>query len=1019
MSTTSERVKSCDLHPSQPWVLSALYTGHLFIWNYLTGTVVKSIEACDQPIRCAKFIARKQWVICGSDDMMIRVFNINTLEKIATFEAHVDYIRCIDVHPTQPYVLSSSDDMQIKMWNWEDKWNCQQVFEGHQHYVMQIKWNPKDSNTFASASLDRTVKVWSIGSPLPNYSLEGHEKGVNSIDFYPGGDKPYVISGADDRSLKIWDYQTKSCVQTLEGHTANVCAVGYHPKLPIILSGSEDGTVRIWHSTTYRLETTLNYGLERCWSLAVTPHSNKVAVGYDEGTIVIGLGQEEPVCSMDASGKLLMTSGNNNDIVSCSLRGVGASGVQDGDRIDVQTKDLGNCELFPQKIIHNSNGRFVAVCGDGEYIIYTATALRNKSFGSALDFAWSSEGTGDYAVRETTSRLRVFKNFKETQVFKPPFSCEGLHGGNLICMTCSEFVVFVDWTDCRLVMRIDVKGPRDVFWSQDGEHVVLACEDSFYVLKCEQDLINEMLATGQAHPEDGIEGAFTLLDEVGESVESGQWVGGCFLYTNSASRLNYYVGGEVLTLSHLDRQLFLLGFVAKENRVFLMDKNQHITSYSLLESVLQYQTAVVRRDFDLADELLGTIPREKYNDIARFLESQGFKDTALMVADDPDQKFDLALQLEKLDVALEIMNNEIVPNAAPDDADVQSRWKQLGDLALSGGKLALAEECANKASDLAGLLLMHTCSGNVAGVRDIIAKANESGRANIAFVGSLLLNDKRACVEILHKAGRDAESAFFARTYAPSLTTECVARWKEALKENNPKAASALADPVEHAELFADFQEAIAVQQAVDAATEGKTCPAVAYPEMAGNLNAVLLDVVREHGPEAISHMYQHYGGAGGAGMAAAQQAQAAAEAERQAQAAAEAERQAQAAAEAERQAAQAAAEAERQAQAAAAAEAEQQAAAAAEAEQQAQAAAAAEAERQAQEQAAAAAAAAAEEERRRKEQEELLRQQRIQQEELAAAAAAAEQDVDDELEDDDDLGGDLDDEMDDFDDWA
>lgn len=51
------------------------------------------------------------------------------------------------------------DDMLIKLWNWEKQWSCQQVFEGHTHYVMQIVINPKDNNTFASASLDRTLKV--------------------------------------------------------------------------------------------------------------------------------------------------------------------------------------------------------------------------------------------------------------------------------------------------------------------------------------------------------------------------------------------------------------------------------------------------------------------------------------------------------------------------------------------------------------------------------------------------------------------------------------------------------------------------------------------------------------------------------------------------------------------------------------------------------------------------------------------------------------------------------------------
>lgn len=53
----------------------------------------------------------------------------------------------------------SPDDMLIKLWDWDKKWSCSQVFEGHTHYVMQIVINPKDNNQFASASLDRTIKV--------------------------------------------------------------------------------------------------------------------------------------------------------------------------------------------------------------------------------------------------------------------------------------------------------------------------------------------------------------------------------------------------------------------------------------------------------------------------------------------------------------------------------------------------------------------------------------------------------------------------------------------------------------------------------------------------------------------------------------------------------------------------------------------------------------------------------------------------------------------------------------------
>jgi len=56
-------------------------------------------------------------------------------------------------------VIISVDDSTIKLWDWEKKWACTQIFEGHTHYVMQIKINPKDNNSFASASLDKTIKV--------------------------------------------------------------------------------------------------------------------------------------------------------------------------------------------------------------------------------------------------------------------------------------------------------------------------------------------------------------------------------------------------------------------------------------------------------------------------------------------------------------------------------------------------------------------------------------------------------------------------------------------------------------------------------------------------------------------------------------------------------------------------------------------------------------------------------------------------------------------------------------------
>ena len=317
----------------------------------------------------------------------------------------------------------------------------------------------------------------------------------------------------------------------------------------------------------------------------------------------------------------------------------------DGERIVLSEKELGAVELFPQAVMHNANGRFVAVCGDNEFVIYTAQALRTKSFGSALDCVWSSGGVGDYAVREAPTRVKVFRNFKETAAFKPPVSAEGLSGGALLGVRSADTVCFYEWDTARMVRRIEVAA-RSVTWNDSGELVAIASDDAFFVLRFSKEAAAAGFAGDPASiGEEGIEAAFELQHEVSDKVRGGVWVGDCFVYTNSANRLNYYVGGEVMTLAHLDRRMYDLGYLAKEGRVYLMDKAGTVVSYALCLAVLEYQTAVVRRDFTAANRILPEIPRAHLNAIAKFLEGQGFKEQALNVADDPDVKFDLALQV--------------------------------------------------------------------------------------------------------------------------------------------------------------------------------------------------------------------------------------------------------------------------------------------------------------------------------------------------------------------------------------
>ncbi|KAL8458178.1 hypothetical protein ACS0TY_035896 [Phlomoides rotata] len=831
LAQRSERVKSVDLHPTEPWILASLYSGSVCIWNYQTQTMVKSFEATELPVRSAKFIARKQWVVAGADDMSIRVYNYNTMDKVKVFEAHTDYIRCVAVHPTLPYVLSSSDDMLIKLWDWEKGWACTQIFEGHSHYVMQVTFNPKDTNTFASASLDRTIKIWNLGSPDPNFTLDAHLKGVNCVDYFTGGDKPYLITGSDDHTAKVWDYQTKSCVQTLDGHTHNVSAVCFHPELPIIITGSEDGTVRIWHSTTYRLENTLNYGLERVWAVSYMKGSRRVVIGYDEGTIMVKLGREVPVASMDNSGKIIWSK--HNEIQTVNIKSVGADyEAADGERLPLAVKELGTCDLYPQSLKHNPNGRFVVVCGDGEYIIYTALAWRNRSFGSALEFVWSSDG--EYAVRESTSKIKIFtKNFVEKKSIRPTFSAEHIYGGTLLAMCSNDFICFYDWAECRLIRRIDVN-VKNLYWADSGDLVAISSDASFYILKYNRDVVSAHLDSGRPVDEQGVEDAFELLYEINERARTGLWVGDCFIYNNSSWRLNYCVGGEVTTMFHLDRPMYLLGYLANQSRVFLIDKEFNVIGYTLLLSLIEYKTLVMRGDLDRANEVLPSIPKEHHNSVAHFLESRGMIEDALAVATDPDYKFELAIQLGKLEIAKEIAT----------EAQSEAKWKQLGELAMSAGMLEMAEECLKQANDLSGLLLLYSSLGDAEGIEKLAYLAKEHGKNNVAFLCLFTLGKLEDCLQLLIESNRIPEAALMARSYLPSKVSEIVALWRKDLNRINPKAAESLADPEEYSNLFEDWQVALAVESKV-AETRGNFPQADEYVQHADRSTASLVEIFR------------------------------------------------------------------------------------------------------------------------------------------------------------------------------
>uniref|UniRef100_A0A453T9W8 Protein kinase domain-containing protein n=1 Tax=Aegilops tauschii subsp. strangulata TaxID=200361 RepID=A0A453T9W8_AEGTS len=283
-----------DAHQTEPLIITGHRFGDVQIWNSDTQKVVDWVKASEEAVSNVKFIARMRWLVAVAYDCFFHVYKYEKeLEKVTSFKAHgyYDWGRCsLDVHPTQPYVLSACR-MQVKLWDWDQDWNCIQTFEEHSDNINEVKFNLEDTNSFASASDDCTVKVWSLDSPKSKYTLPGHSHHVYSVDFFKRDGRQYLISGCKDKTAKIWDLQKKECVQTLQ-HECDVNSVFAHPSLPLLVTGGEDGAVRVWSSTDFRLKRKLGVSMP-VRGFACLTGSERVAIAHYYGMSVMEIGDEE------------------------------------------------------------------------------------------------------------------------------------------------------------------------------------------------------------------------------------------------------------------------------------------------------------------------------------------------------------------------------------------------------------------------------------------------------------------------------------------------------------------------------------------------------------------------------------------------------------------------------------------------------------------------------------------------------------------------------------------------------
>lgn len=287
-------------------------------------------------------------------------------------------------------------------------------------------------------------------------------------------------------------------------------------------------------------------------------------------------------------------------------------------------------EINAQSVRFAPSGRYFAVLSDSDYIIYAYPKYSNAAFGSGSDLVWATVNPSNhtYATRLDNGTVEVYSNFTRLKSFKTNFSNEGIFGGRLLAIKSKEFITFYDWQEFHVVRRIDATSEvKHVFWSDDGRNMVMVLEDSFYLLQYNAEVVDEAFQQGsisEEDQEDGLEEAFTFIEQYTDEPISGQWVSNeCFVFINKKGNINYLIGGRVMKLGSSGKKQYILGYDSKQNRLYLVDKALNVYAHRLLMSVLNFQAAIMNGELEKAVSLKPSIPESQHGKLAKFLETNG------------------------------------------------------------------------------------------------------------------------------------------------------------------------------------------------------------------------------------------------------------------------------------------------------------------------------------------------------------------------------------------------------------
>ena len=335
-----------------------LATGDVVTLDGTTGSQKAVLSGHTDWVRSLAFSTDGTSLVSGSDDMTIKLWDMQTGGVVKTFHGHTTDIYSVSISADHAIIASGSHDNTIRLWDIQTG-GCNHIMDQKEE-VLHVKFSPIDPQHFTSVSGNHRVQQWDINGSHNNssyngscfaFSLDGTQfllcHGANIVVQNPN-------SGAIVAKFCIPDSPATGCCFSPDGRLIAISAY----KAAYIWS--------IPGSNPRHVETFVGHSL-KITSLVFSSPSSLITSSYDNSVKFwqIGTPGQDPVM-----GHPRPTPLNLAPIVSTTLQakdGVTVSTDSDG---MVTTWDIstGHCKTSlqtPAKNIHSDvrlvNGRLIVV----------------------------------------------------------------------------------------------------------------------------------------------------------------------------------------------------------------------------------------------------------------------------------------------------------------------------------------------------------------------------------------------------------------------------------------------------------------------------------------------------------------------------------------------------------------------------------------------------------------------------------------------------------------------------------